>query len=121
MPTLAPREEPSPAPAAAAAPAADAPPAVVQKSPAQAPLGLNKDGLPPALQQASSIRVSVNVFVDPAGRPLKVVIKKGVEGNFGYNDSAERAALASTYSAGSKAGKPASGWVSLDYDFGKPK
>lgn len=52
------------APAPAAQPAADAAPALVQKSPAQAPLGVNKDTLPAAVQQASSIRVSVNVFVD---------------------------------------------------------
>jgi hypothetical protein len=111
-------QAPAPAPAQ---PAADAAPALVQKSPAQAPLGVNKETLPAAVQQASSIRVSVNVFVDPTGRPVKVLIKKGVDGNFGYNDAAQNAALASTFTPGAKGGKPAAGWVSMDYDFAKPK
>ncbi len=110
---------PAPAPAAAPAPVQDAQPTVTRLGSPQSPAGA-KAALPPSLQDAD-IRVSLKVFVDPAGRPLKVVILKGVEGAAGYNDAAQNAALASTYAPAMKAGKPTSGWVNLEFDFGKPK
>jgi len=103
--------------AAPAAPAADAQPTVVRMGSPVAPGGA-KAALPPAMQD-TDIKVSLKVFVDAAGRPLKVVILKGAEG--GYNDSAQNAALASTYAPGSKNGKPAPGWLNMEFNFGKPK
>ena len=128
--TLATTPKPQPAPAApvatpapaAASPnsaAADLAPIVVQKGNPQAPRG-GKDTLPANLQQ-SEIKVSLKVFVDAAGRPLKVVILKGVEGNSGYNDAAQNAALASTFAPGSKNGKASSGWLDMEFNFGRPK
>ena len=65
--------------------------------------------------------MTVRVFVDNQGRPLKVLVDKGVEGSFGYNEAAREAALGSTYNPAVKDGKPATGWVTLDYNFGKPQ
>jgi len=65
--------------------------------------------------------VTVRVFVDNQGRPLKVLIDKGVEGSFGYNEAAREAALGSSYSPARKDGKPTTGWITLDYRFGKPQ
>ncbi len=101
------------------APPQDALPAVTRVGSPQAPR-VAKESLPPALQDAE-IRVSLKVFVDAAGRPLKVVILKGVDGAAGYNDSAQNAALASSFSPGTKNGKPASGWLNMEFNFGKPK
>jgi len=111
-------------PAAPAAPEAPAPgldrqPAVTRQGSPQAPAGA-KDSLPPSLQNAE-IKVALKVYVDANGRPLKVVILKGVEGSPGYNDSAQNAALASTFAPGSKNGKPAPGWLDMEFNFGKPK
>lgn len=112
----------APAPAApvaapAASPAAVTRPSVTQKSTPQTPRAGN---LPASLQQ-SELKVSLKVFVDAAGRPLKVVVLKGVDGNYGYNDAAQNAALASSYAPGAANGKPTSGWLDMEYDFGKAK
>jgi len=116
----APAPAPAPAPVAAqAAPAGEAQPTVIKMGSPQTPGGA-KAALPPSLQD-TDIKVSLKVFVDAAGRPLKVVILKGVEGASGYNDSAQNAALASTYAPGSKNGKPAPGWLNMEFNFGKPK
>jgi hypothetical protein len=103
--------------APAAAPASVTRPTVTQKSVPQAP---RAGSLPASLQQ-SELKVSLKVFVDAAGRPLKVVVLKGVEGNYGYNDAAQNAALASSYAPGAANGKPTSGWLDMEYDFGKAK
>jgi hypothetical protein len=105
--------------APAPAPALDRLPAVTRQGSPQAPAGA-KESLPPNLQN-TDIKVALKVYVDASGRPLKVVILKGVEGNPGYNDSAQNAALASTYAPGSKNGKPAPGWLDMEFNFGKPK
>jgi len=118
-----------PAPVAAAAPAAaapaaasqvDGPPTVTQKGTAQPPRAGTRETLPAALQNAD-IKVSLKVFVDAAGRPQKVLILKGIDGNSGYNEAAQSAALASSFAAGAKGGRPAAGWAELEFDFGKPR
>jgi hypothetical protein len=114
--------QPAPAPVPVQAPPPppqDALPAVTHMGSPQAPR-VAKESLPPALQDAE-IKVSLKVFVDAAGRPLKVVILKGVDGAAGYNDSAQNAALASSFAAGTKNGKPASGWLNMEFNFGKPR
>jgi TonB family protein len=65
--------------------------------------------------------VTVKVFVDTQGRPLKVLIEQGVEGPFGYNEAAREAARNSTYAPARKGGQPTNGWVSLTYNFGRPQ
>jgi hypothetical protein len=49
------------------------------------------------------------------------MLVKGVEGSYGYNESAQSAAMASTFVPGRKNGKPAPGWVDLTIHFGKPQ
>jgi serine/threonine protein kinase len=107
----------APDPPQAPSPALDAQPMVAQRSNPQPP---QPRTLPAALQQ-KDLKVSLKVLVDPAGKPRKVVILKGVEGNYGYNDSAQNAALASTFIPGRRNGKPAAGWLSMEFDFGKPQ
>jgi outer membrane biosynthesis protein TonB len=77
-----------------------------------------RESLPPALQD-SEIKVALKVFVNAAGRPLKVVILKG--GTPEFNEAAQNAALASTYAPGTRNGKPASGWLNMEFNFGKPR
>jgi hypothetical protein len=115
-PPVAPYQAPAPV-AAPSVPVQDALPVVTQKGSPQIPR-VARESLPPELRDAD-IKVSLKVFVDGAGRPLKVVILKGVDG--GYNDSAQNAALASTYAPGSKNGKPASGWLNMEFNFGRPR
>ena len=116
----------TPAPATATpAPAATAdvpelPPTITRRAIPSAPRLANKNFLPPELR-VNEIRVTVKVFVDPNGRPLKVTIEKGVDGPFGYNDAAKQAAYESTYTPATKGGKAINGWITLDYNFGKPK
>jgi len=114
-----PAPAPAPVPAAAPAPVQDALPLVTHQGSPQVPR-VAKESLPANLQDAE-IKVALKVFVDAAGRPLKVVILRGVDGNNSYNDSAQNAALASTYTPGTKNGKPASGWLNMEFNFGKPK
>jgi hypothetical protein len=48
-----------------------------------------------------------------------VVILKG--GTPEFNEAAQNAALASTYAPGTRNGKPASGWLNMEFNFGKPR
>ena len=107
------------APAATAGPA-DAPPVVTQKGAVQAPRAGTRETLPAGLQN-TDIKVSLKVFVDASGRPQKVVILKGIDGNSGYNEAAQSAALASSFAPGARAGKPVAGWANLEFEFGKPR
>ena len=95
-------------------------PATISKKIAPSIPHPGKSSLPQALQN-SDINVTVKVFVDAQGRPLKVMIDKGVDGPYGYNEAAREAALASSYAAAVKDGKSATGWVTLNYNFGKPQ
>ena len=115
IPTPAPTPAPTPTPAVGAQ---EAPATVTNKAVPTTPHP-NKATMPLALQNAD-INVTVRVFVGPQGSPLKVLIGKGVDGSFGYNEAAREAALGSTYSPAMKDGKPATGWVTLEYHFGKP-
>jgi len=128
QPTQAPAMAPAPAAPSVSAPAPTAPaaqpgqdtsPSITRKAAPVAPRP-NKSALPAALQN-SDINVTVRVFVDSQGRPLKVLIDKGVEGSFGYNEAAREAALSSSYSPATKGGKPTTGWITLDYRFGRPQ
>jgi TonB family protein len=95
----------------------DVEPAVTQVGSPRVP---NRASLPPSLQQ-SEVKVVLKVFVDAGGKPQKVVIVKGVEGNYGFNDSAQNAALASSFTPGRKNGKPAPGWLDMEINFGRPQ
>ena len=99
--------------------AADVPPEVTRRLNPNPPPG-GREALPPGLRQAD-LKVSLRVFVDAAGRPVKAAIMKGVEGNHGYDDSALAAALGSRYAPASRNGKPVAGSLTLEYDFGKLK
>ena len=96
------------------------PPTVTRRATPNQPRLLNKNFLPPSLR-GSDINVSVKVYVDASGRPVKVLIDKGVNGVAGYNDAAKQAAFESSYSPATKGGKPINGWLTLVFNFGKPR
>lgn len=110
-------------PAAAAQPQVSSVPdtdaTITRRANPAVPRTVNKSFLPPNLRN-SEIRVTVKVFVDPQGRPLKVQVEQGVDG-FGYNDAAKQAAYESSYAPATKGGKPVNGWTTVVYNFGKPK
>jgi len=118
-------QQTAPTPTAAAPqaqPAAEAPelpPTMTRRANPTQPHVVKKEFLPPSIRN-SEIRVSVRVFVDAQGRPSKVIVDKGVEG-FGYNDAAKQAAYESAYAPATKAGKPINGWITVEYNFGKPR
>ena len=62
-------------------------------------------------------RVVLRVFVDEAGKPGKIQVAEGVPGPYGFDEAAKEAALLCTYAPGSRAGKPASGWVEISFLF----
>ena len=116
----APTPAPTPAPAATATDVVETPVAITKKVAPAPPRLANKNFLPPGLREGD-IKVALKVFVDAQGRPLKVVITRGVDGPFGYNDSAQNAALASAYAPATKNGKPTTGWMNMEYNFGRAR
>jgi serine/threonine protein kinase len=123
-------EPPKPAPAPVAAPPKAAQQAstevsetfaaITKKVPPVAPRIANKAFLPAHLREGD-IKVSLKVFVSAQGSPLKVVILNGIDGPLGYNDAAQTAALNSQYVPATKNGKPTTGWVNVDYNFGRAR
>jgi len=117
-PSPAPVPAPAPAPAQPpTAPVPDAQPTLTRPASPQMPK-VAREALPAELRD-SDIKVSLKVFVDDAGRPLKAVILKGVDGAF--NESAQNAALASICAPGSRNGRPVSGWLNMEVNFGRPR
>ena len=114
--------QPAPAPAAprAAADNQETAPSVVNQAPLMQPRKAGKKFLPPNMQ-SMELKVALKVYVDEQGRPLKVLITSGVEGPFGYNESAQAAAMGSTYAPATKNGRPIKGWLSASYNFGVAK
>ncbi len=68
-------------------------------------------------EPSRSHRVVLKVFVDEAGKPGKVQVLEGVPGSYGFDESAKEAALQCSYAAGSRGGRPASGWVEIAFLF----
>ena len=130
-----PQPKPEPAPVTQVAqatiptPAVAPPQDVVETSPSfstRAPLSqpprasAYKSFLPANLRD-QDIKVTLKVFVDAQGHPVKVQIVNGINGPFGYNDAAQNSALASGYTPATRNGKPISAWLTVDYNFGKLK
>ncbi|MDR3671307.1 MAG: hypothetical protein P4L36_10695 [Holophaga sp.] len=115
-PPPTPTATPAPAPPPSA-PVLDAQPTVIHPGNPQIPT-VARESLPVDLRD-TDIKVSVKVFVDDVGRPMKAVVLKGVTG--GFNESAKNAALASTCAPGRKNGKPVSGWLNMEFNFGKAR
>ena len=112
------------APVAAPAPAAQArvqnveTPAAISHQAIPVTPRVKRDFLPPNIRGAA-IKLGLKVYVDEQGNPLKVIFTSPVESH--YNDAAQAAAMASTYTPATKNGKPTKGWVNLDYNFPKPQ
>lgn len=98
----------------------DSPPKVTRQARPAINRVVNKDFLPPALRY-SEIKVSVKVYVDAQGRPLKASVDRGIDGNFPYNDAAKDAAYKSNYAPATKGGKPVNAWLTVEYNFGRPR
>jgi hypothetical protein len=126
-PTPAPAQTPTPAPAPAAAPAAqhraadvELPVTIATQTMPVAPR-VSKKFLPQSLRTANVIKVAVKVQVDEQGHPIKVLIVNGVDGTWGYNESAQSAAMNSGFNPATRNGKPIKGWINMDYNFPIPK
>ncbi len=63
--------------------------------------------------------VHLRVFVGEQGQPLKVMVKQGIPGPYGYDEAAIEAANKSTFSPGTRDGKPVRAWVEILYRFPK--
>ena len=59
----------------------------------------------------------MKVQVDSQGRPTKAIVVKGVNLASAYDESARQAAMASTYTSGTKDGRPVAGWCTVNYVF----
>lgn len=59
--------------------------------------------------------VRVRVFVDANGQPKRTVIDQGSGYDWGLEEAAANAAMASTYKPATQNGKPVSGWITVPY------
>ncbi len=101
-------------------PNANTPASMLQRVEPTPPRGLSRNQLPPDLRD-SEIKVTAKVFVGVQGKPLKVMVQSVTVGAFGYDDSAKQAALQSTYAPATRGGVPINSWITVEYNFGKPK
>jgi TonB family protein len=132
---------PQPVPQQQTAPAAQAPPPVQQQAPTPTPAiqaPQQAQTAPPVpetdaqiltratasmpiqarnMGRGRSFTVKVRVYVDAAGRPAKTTIEQGSGFNYGLEDSALKAAQASTYQAATRDGKPIASWMVVIYQF----
>lgn len=122
LPAATVASQPSSATVAAPLPSPDARTlaSILQRVEPTPPRGLSRNQLPPDLRD-SEIKVTVKVFVGYQGKPLKVMVESGAVGAFGYGDAAKQAAFQSTYVPGTMGGKPINSWITVEYNFGKPK
>ena len=63
--------------------------------------------------------VYLRVFVGEQGQPLKVTVKQGVSGPYGFDEAAIEAANKSTFAPATRDGKPIRAWVEILYRFPK--
>ncbi len=61
--------------------------------------------------------VHLRVFVGEQGQPLKVMVKQGIPGPYGFDDAAIEAANKSTFAPATRDGKPVRAWVEILYRF----
>ncbi len=64
-----------------------------------------------------SFNVTVKVYVDANGKAQKADLTQESGVNWGFEDAAREAALASTYRPATKDGKPVGGWISIPFRF----
>lgn len=63
--------------------------------------------------------VHLRVFVGEQGQPLKVTVKQGVPGPYGFDEAAIEAANKSTFAPATRNGKPVRAWLEILYRFPK--
>lgn len=63
--------------------------------------------------------VYLRVFVGEQGQPLKVMVKQGIPGPYGFDDAAIEAANKSSFAPATRDGKPVRAWVEILYRFPK--
>lgn len=61
--------------------------------------------------------VYLRVFVGEQGQPLKVMVKQGIPGPYGFDDAAIEAANKSSFAPATRDGKPVRAWVEILYRF----
>ena len=61
--------------------------------------------------------VLLRVFVGEQGQPLKVMVKQGVSGPYGFDEAAIDAANKSAFAPATRDGKPVRAWIEINYRF----
>ncbi len=118
-PAPAPSPVPTPAlpPMQAAKPALDpgsaSPPAVVRQIAPVYPARARSTRFEPTVAH----RVRVRVFLDEAGRPLRVAVLEGVPGPYGFDEAATDAALKSSFAPAKQGGRPVAGSLEIVFVF----
>jgi TonB family protein len=64
-------------------------------------------------------RVTLRVFVDEQGSPLRANVVSGVPGGYGYDEAATDAAMRSSYRPATREGRPSRGSVDVTFRFPK--
>ena len=63
--------------------------------------------------------VYLRIFVGEQGQPLKVTVKQGISGPYGFDEAAIEAANKSTFAPATRDGKPIRAWIEINYRFPK--
>lgn len=61
--------------------------------------------------------VFLRVYVGEQGQPLKVMVKQGISGPYGFDEAAIDAANKSTFAPATRDGKPIRAWIEIHYRF----
>ncbi|MBK9795591.1 MAG: energy transducer TonB [Holophagaceae bacterium] len=122
-PNAAPQPAPEP-PKPVAMPSAAPRPAQAETEPArlvsQVPLAFPQRAVQMRWELDKEHIVRLKVFVGEQGQALKVSITQGVEGTYGFDESAVESAYKSVYTPAMRDGKPVRGWTpEIVYKFPK--
>jgi protein TonB len=61
--------------------------------------------------------VFLRVYVGELGQPLKVMVKQGISGPYGFDEAAIDAANKSSFAPATRDGKPIRAWIEIHYRF----
>lgn len=112
---------PQAAPVQAPSPSSETPAALIKAATATAPRVINKALIPSHLRNEPVV-MRLQVFVDAQGRPQRARVVEGLTGSgLPYEEAAIQVALASTFQAATRNGKPVSSWVPMSVNFGRPR
>ncbi len=115
----------SPVPEAVPAPQPVAPQPIAQAQVVETPPQVVRQVAPIFPIRAMQMRWELNqdhnvflrVYVGEQGQPLKVMVKQGISGPYGFDEAAIDAANKSTFAPATRDGKPIRAWIEIHYRF----